>query len=54
MKTPGDQVDRCAWCLTQILVIPDLFSCETGMSNIGTEMQLKNLHASFLILPAET
>ena len=45
---------RPAWCLTQMIVISDLFICETGMSKIGIEMQLKNLRASFLILPDET
>ena len=45
---------RPAWCLTQIIVLLDLFTCETGMSKIGTEMQLKNFCASFLILPDET
>ena len=35
----GDQVGRPARCLTQIIVLSDLFTCETGMSKIGTEMQ---------------
>ena len=42
---------RPAWYLTQIIVLSDLFICETGMSKIGTE---NNLCASFLILPDET
>ena len=45
---------RPARCLlTEILTISDSFTCEMGMSKIGTEMQLKNFCASFLILPDE-
>ena len=40
---------RPAWCLTQIIVISDLFSCEMGMSKIRTEMQLKKFCASCLM-----
>ena len=39
--------------LTQIIAILDTFSCEMRMSEQGTELQLKNFCASFLILPDE-
>ena len=37
--------------VTRIIVMLDSFTCETGMSKIGSEMQLKNICASFLTLP---
>ena len=40
--------------VTRIIVMLDSFTCETGMSKIGSEMQLKNICASFLTLPDDT
>ena len=40
-------------CDVSEILFRESFTCTMGMSKIGTEMQLKNFCASFLMLPDE-